>query len=223
MPYPRENLKPNEEVVLDLHPHWWTITPSILALAGAVALGLVAIALEWPSAVKIAIALLVLVTLLWFGWRELQLITTNFVLTTDRVIYRYGVVSKRGVEIPLERINAITFEQAFWERLLGLGDLVVQSAAEGSDSRFENVRRPNKVQNEIYLQMEGNENRKYDRISDSVHSATQAAAAQAGPAPAAPAQASIADQINQLAQLRDAGHISPEEFEAKKAELLGRM
>ena len=34
---------------------------------------------------------------------------------------------------------------------------------------------------------------------------------------------SIPDQINQLAQLRDQGHITADEFEAKKAQLLERM
>ena len=55
----------------------------------------------------------------------------------------------------------------------------------------------------------------------------QAIAAQQPGAPAAPAPApsapDVAEQIEQLARLRDAGHITPEEFEAKKSELLGRM
>jgi hypothetical protein len=45
----------------------------------------------------------------------------------------------------------------------------------------------------------------------------------AAPAPAAPAAPGVPEQIEQLARLRDQGHITPEEFEAKKAELLDRM
>src|SRR5690606_13069333 len=100
----------------------------------------------------------------------LQLITTHFVLTSDRVIYRNGILAKHGVEIPLDSINAIHFAQAIWERVLGLGDLKVDSASIEGVSEFENVRRPNKVQNEIYLQMEANENRKFDRVASGINS-----------------------------------------------------
>jgi uncharacterized membrane protein YdbT with pleckstrin-like domain len=225
VPYPRENLNPHETVVLDLHPHWWVITPSILALLASVALGITAIALDWPDPARIAIGVVVLACLAWFGYRELQLITTNFVLTSDRVIFRWGIVSKNGNEIPLERINAIRFQQKWWERLLGLGDLVIQSAAEGSNSLFEDIRRPNRVQNEIYLQMEQNENRKFDRVGNALDAHAERMAAQPAPAaaPAPPAQPSLHDQISQLAALRDAGHITEAEFEAKKTELLGRL
>lgn len=40
-------------------------------------------------------------------------------------------------------------------------------------------------------------------------------------APAAPAQPSYVDELGQLAQLRDQGVITPEDFEAKKKQLLG--
>ena len=49
------------------------------------------------------------------------------------------------------------------------------------------------------------------------------AKAVAGQAPGAAPGASVPEQIEQLARLRDAGHITPEEYEAKKSELLGRM
>jgi membrane protein YdbS with pleckstrin-like domain len=215
VPYPRENLHAQEDLVLDLHPHWWTITPSILTMVLALGLGLWALVADWPAAVKFIAAALILLCLVWFAVRYLQLITTNFVLTTDRVIYRYGVLAKRGVEIPLESVNAIHFSQALWERALGLGDLQVDSASIEGVSLFENIRKPNRVQNEIYLQMEGNENRKFDRVS-------QGLAAGGHLTPQA-APASLHDQLSQLADLRDRGILTEAEFQAKKAELLQRM
>ena len=50
-----------------------------------------------------------------------------------------------------------------------------------------------------------------------------APAAAPTPPPAADTTSSIVDQIKQLAGLRDAGAITPDEFEAKKAELLKRI
>jgi uncharacterized membrane protein YdbT with pleckstrin-like domain len=212
VPYPEENLHPNEELVLDLHPHWWTITPSVLALAVVVVFGVMALLNEWSELVQMVAAILIIANLIWFGLRYLQLMTTHFVLTSDRVIYRSGIIAKRGVEIPLESINAIRFSQKVWERALGLGDLKVDSASAEGVSEFENVRRPNMVQNEIYIQMEENSNRKFDRVSAGIN-------ALPGSAPAE----SITDQIDKLGELCARGVISEDEFQAKKNELLGRM
>jgi uncharacterized membrane protein YdbT with pleckstrin-like domain len=217
VPYPQDNLHPNEELVLDLHPHWWTITPSMLALAAAIVFGVWALTLE-NDAVRWVAAIAVIATLVWFLWRLIQLRTTHFVLTSDRVIFRHGIIAKRGVEIPLDSINAIHFAQKIWERALGLGDLRVDSASIEGVSEFENIRKPQKVQNEIYIQMEGNENRKFDRVSQGINSTLGAQQP-----PPQHAQPPITEQIEQLGQLRDKGVISEEEFQAKKAQLLQRM
>ncbi len=216
MAYPRENLHGSEELVLDLHPHWWTITPSILTLVLSLAFGIVALVNDWPGAVKGLAAVLIVACLVWFLVRYLQLVTTDFVLTTDRVIYRSGVLAKRGIEIPLESINAIHFAQKIWERALGLGDLRVDSASVEGVSDFENIRHPNRVQNEIYIQMEGNENRKFDRVSEGL--------AAAGPGQEDnQAQVPVHEQLERLADLHARGILTDAEFQAKKTELLGRM
>lgn len=220
MPYPQDNLHGNEELVLDLHPHWWTITPSMLVLAVALIFGICTLAFDWADPVKLLAAVGVIAALVWFLWRYLQLMTTHFVLTSDRVIFRRGIIAKRGVEIPLDSINAIHFEQKIWERALGLGDLRVDSASIEGVSEFENIRKPNRVQNEIYIQMEGNENRKFDRVSTGINTTLTG---QQQPATPGPPPQSITEQIEQLSQLRDKGVISEEEFQTKKAELLQRM
>jgi uncharacterized membrane protein YdbT with pleckstrin-like domain len=219
VPYPSDSLRGNEELILDLHPHWWTITPSMFTLGLALVFGIVALAFDWPDPVKLLAAIAVLATLVWFLFRFLQLRVTHFVLTSDRVIFRHGIIAKRGVEIPLDSINAIHFSQKIWERALGLGDLRIDSASVLGVSEFENVRKPNRVQNEIYVQMEGNENRKFDRVSDGINATLANQTAQ--PAQAAPQ--TITEQIEKLSELRDRGVLSDEEFQAKKAELLQRM
>ena len=86
-------------------------------------------------------------------------------ITTDRLIYRHGVLSKHGIEIPLDRVNTVFFSQSILERMVGSGDLVIESAGEIGRQDFSNVRKPSAVQNEIYKQMEANENRKFDRVN----------------------------------------------------------
>jgi uncharacterized membrane protein YdbT with pleckstrin-like domain len=122
------------------------------------------------------------------------------------VIYRHGVFAKHGVEIPLERINNINFDQRIWERIIGAGDLDIESAGREGQSHFEDVRHPDGVQQEIYRQMEVNARQQASWGSPQVSR-----------------DASIPEQIEQLAALRDKGHISAQEFESKKAALLERM
>jgi uncharacterized membrane protein YdbT with pleckstrin-like domain len=171
---------------------------------------------DWDWA-KIPAALFLLFTIGWIVQRYISWVSTHFVLTSDRVIYRSGIIAKRGIEIPLERINTIFFHQRIFERMLGLGDLEIESASKDGAQRFDDIKNPSRVQNEIYQQMEQNEIKQAGRISGAIN------AAYAQAPQAAPAAPNVAEQIQQLAMLRDQGHITPAEFEAKKAELLGRM
>ena len=215
MPFPKNLLTDEEELILDLRPHWWYLAPAASVLFVAVVLGLVALVNDWPSAIKFISGVLVLGTLAYFGIQYSRWTTTNFAVTTERVISRTGVVAKKGIEIPLDRINTVFFSQSLFERLIGAGDLGIESAGEGGRQTFSNIRKPNLVQNEIYRQKEGYEDRRLFKLSN----AATAASASSPP----PATASIPEQIEKLDQLRRQGVLSDEEFEAKKRELLDRM
>ncbi|MCX7620129.1 MAG: PH domain-containing protein [Acidimicrobiales bacterium] len=209
MPYPRELINPHEELILELHPHWWYFAKSVALVVLSTIIGLWVMNQNWWGFTKVIAALFILASLGYLLERYIRWASTYFVLTTDRVIWRSGVVSKRGIEIPLERINTVFFQQRIFERLLGLGDLEIESASKDGAQRFEDIRKPSAVQNEIYRQMEENENRKFDRVSQGIQ------VAQGVP--------TVPEQIEQLARLRDQGILSEEEFQAKKAELLDRM
>jgi uncharacterized membrane protein YdbT with pleckstrin-like domain len=164
VPFSRKLLNEGEDVVLDLHPHWEFFVRSAAALVAAIVIGVVVLTRDLPGWVDALVGALVLAALIWFGLVYAKWATTNFVVTTDRLIYRHGVLSKHGIEIPLERVNTVFFSQSILERMLGSGDLVIESAGEMGRQNFSNVRKPSAVQNEIYRQMEQNENRKFDRI-----------------------------------------------------------
>ena len=210
MPYPRHLINEGETVALDLHPHWWyfskhilTGIPLFLALIGVLTLsGGVQTVAGW------AWAILAVIWAVWLAIKYFQWQFTYFVVTDDRVIFRTGVLAKRGVEIPLERINNINFYQGIWERVIGAGDLDIESAGQEGQSHFEDVRHPDGVQQEIYRQMEAN---------------AREQASWSRPQAPAGAGTNIPEQIEQLAALRAKGHITAEEFETKKAALLERM
>ena len=217
MTYPSRLLNEGEDVAVDLHPHWWYFVKQVAS--GIVLLFLFAFLFSREGTVRDASMWIVgVASLLWAAWLVVQFLQwrfTYFVVTSERVIYRTGVLSRRGVEIPLERINNINFNQGIFERFLGTGDLEIESAGEEGQSTFENVWHPDGVQQELYRQMKGlaRERAEWTRAP---HTPAPA------PAPAA-APPSIAEQLEQLAGLRDRGIISAAEFDAKKAELLGRM
>ncbi|MDP9332209.1 MAG: PH domain-containing protein [Actinomycetota bacterium] len=211
MPYPKKLLNEGEEVALDLRPHWWFFSKHIATgIPLFVVLVLVlSVGNKWLN------ALWGIVAVVWAGWLGLKYLEwnfTHFVVTDDRVIYRTGVIAKRGVEIPMERINNINFHQGIWERIIGAGDLDIESAGRDGQSHFDDVWHPDGVQQELYRQMEVNA-KKRARWSNPAPAF----------APSAPAPPTVPEQLQQLADLRDRGVITAAEFETKKAQLLERM
>ncbi|MGH9285209.1 MAG: PH domain-containing protein, partial [Acidimicrobiales bacterium] len=156
------------------------------------------------DALLIGFLLLALATFVWLVARYLKWRTTNFVVTSDRLIYRTGVLAKQGLEIPLERVNNILCSQRIIERILRSGDLVIESAGERGQQTIADVANPFIVQNVVYKAMEAAQARDHDRM-----------AGRPGP--------SIPEQIEKLDELRQRGIISQAEFDQKKAQLLDRM
>jgi membrane protein YdbS with pleckstrin-like domain len=224
-------LRENEKLILDLHPHWWYFAKAMVATVVAVLLALLVLVYgpDWDW-LRLVAAVLVLASLVWLAERYVHWVTTYFILTTDRVIYRQGIVAKRGMEIPLQRINTIFFSQRFFERVLGLGDLKIESASRTGAEVFEDIRNPDRVQHEIYGQMEAVENRGFDRLSDKLAQGPASGSSPPSVPPPAPAMVappspapSVGDRIAELHRLHTQGAITDAEFEAKKAELLEQM
>lgn len=217
MAFSEKLLNPGEQIVLDLRPHWWYMAEPTAALVGATILGVVLWQADIEGTLGDVLAWAVIVAILgslgWFGVRYAKWVTTNFVITSDRLIYRVGVLAKKGIEIPLERVNTVFFNQTIFERMLGAGDLSIESGGETGKQTFSDIRRPSLVQNEIYRQMEANNTRMYGGRGHQ---------APAAPAPASP-EVSITEQIDRLDDLRRRGVITEAEFAEKKAELLRRL
>jgi uncharacterized membrane protein YdbT with pleckstrin-like domain len=211
--YPDNLVQEGETVALDLRPHWWYFSRNILTgipLAIILLMVLSKQNSDWQKYTAAIVGIVTLAWAVWLGLKYLQWRMTYFVVTSRRVIYRSGVISKRGVEIPLERINNINFHQRLIDRIIGAGDLDIESAGKDGQSHFDFIRHPDGVQHEIYRQMEAR---------NMPVAMMQAPAAAPAPQPGA----AVPEQIEQLARLRDQGHITQAEFDAKKAELLGRM
>jgi len=208
MAFPRALLADHERIVFELRPHWVAVVPALL-WAALIALAWIALgALVDSGPARLAITVGALVALLFLSAVPLlKWSNTLFVLTTDRLITRRGVIARQATEIPLERINDVAFAQSALERVVGAGDLLIESAGERGQTRITNVKRPEQVQLRIYQATEENSNRmlRYGQ-----------------PFPT-PEGDSIPEQIEALARLKVQGVITEAEFEDKKKELLGRM
>jgi uncharacterized membrane protein YdbT with pleckstrin-like domain len=203
MAFPERLLIEGEDLVLDLRPHWIALAlPALVAIVGLVAAAWAATMLD--SATWIPWAVFLVVLLVYPIPRLVWWLTSMFVVTTDRVIHREGLVAKRSMEIPLEAINDVRFEQGVFDRMVGAGSLVIQSASEQGRQLFEDIRRPEYVQRVIYEQGERNKERMYQGTS-------------ASQMPAAP---SVTTELERLAELRSKGILSEDEFQAQKARIL---
>jgi uncharacterized membrane protein YdbT with pleckstrin-like domain len=152
---------------------------------------------NWIAIAGIVISAVLLVS------RYTQWFTTNFVITSDRIIFRTGVFAKHGIEIPLERVNNVIFHQSVIERMLGCGDLLIESGGETGQQRFTEVKDPDRVQALIHTQVDAKMARRGSQAN------------------AAAATGDVASQLEKLEGMLSRGTLTPSEFEAQKRKLLG--
>lgn len=171
MAYPRRLLQEDEEVVLDLHPHWRRIFFPVLSVPVVVALAAFAAAEmpdhSWRGNVRWGLAALAAVILIFTFVRPwLRWINTSYVVTTRRVVLRDGVVARSGRDIPLSRINDVTFEHSIIERFLRSGTLLVESAGERGQVTLADVPRVENVQHTLYRLIEQEDQRRRGHRDD---------------------------------------------------------
>src|SRR6478752_10305037 len=165
MPYPRKNLNADETVALDMHPHWWYFWEPALTLIGILIVAIfVLIQTDSDGTLGKLLRWVVLIGVvggaIWLVSRYMKWISTNFVITSNRIIFRQGIISKTGIEIPLDRVMNVNFHQTIVERMLGAGDLLIESGGEDGQSRFTDIRHPDRVQNLIHSEMESHAQRR---------------------------------------------------------------
>jgi uncharacterized membrane protein YdbT with pleckstrin-like domain len=204
MRYPERLLTDDEEILHQFRPHWKVLLPAAgWAMLLAALVGIAFAALDRTPALG-ALAAAVLLWLLLSVRSIVAWLFTNYVLTTERIIVRSGMIARSGTEIPLENINNVLFSQRVLERLLGYGDVLIESAGTQGQSRLENIPDPEAFQSEVYharelrsLHLQGGTGR--GRARD------------------------VVEQLEALADLRERGHLTDAEFTAKKRKLLGEV
>ena len=200
MRYPERLLSDDEDVLLLFRPHWRVLLPALLwAMLLAALAGLAFAALDAPWQ-WVAVGAAVALWLLFAGRAVLSWWFTAYILTTERIVVRQGMIARTGTEIPLEQVTNVLFSQSMFERMLGYGDVVLEAAGSQGRSELHDIPDPEGFQHEVYTARE----------LRMVHQ-------RGGGQGADPVGA-----LERLADLRERGHLTAEEFEAEKRRLLGR-
>lgn len=155
MAYPRRLLSADEEVVHELHPHWKVLVgPALWFVLAALVLGFGLAVMpsgQYQGQGRIAVVVVVGLFVVWrcvlplLRWR-----TTLFVLTTERLITRSGILARSGRDIPYSRVNDVSFTHSALERVLGCGTLVVESAGERGQVMLTGIPHVERIQRELY-------------------------------------------------------------------------
>lgn len=158
MAYPENVLARDERVVLHRHPHWKRLIGAVLVLLVATALA--AFGAGWVNqtgwdgnAKRIIFAVIGVIWLILVGWLTiwpfLNWWTTHFVITDRRVMFRHGLLTRSGIDIPLARINSVEFRHGLLDRMVRTGTLVIESASQ-DPLEFHDIPRVEQVHSLLY-------------------------------------------------------------------------
>ena len=227
MPYPKDQLSPGETILSESVPHWISLKMEILYTVLYLALFWLVVP-TWDTDIGIDS---------WIGWALFfvwvvlvgrgvaEWWSTQFVITNRRVIYRRGVVTKAGYEIPIDRVQDVGYRQGVLQRLVGAGDLLVQSSASEGQTAIRDIPNPVRL-NELITQARDGVLPASPTSAPAPASPPSAApppaehTAPPSPPPAAAGKSTV-EQLEILSNLHEKGALTDEEFAAQKAKLLG--
>ena len=158
MGYPDNVLAADERVVLHRHPHWKRLIGPVLVLLLTTALAAFGAAVVnttgWDQTAKnivmLVIGIIWLIVVGWLTvWPFMAWRTTHFVITDRRVMFRHGVMTRAGIDIPLARINSVEFRHGLTDRMLRTGTLIIESASQ-DPLEFYDIPRVEQVHSLLY-------------------------------------------------------------------------
>jgi uncharacterized membrane protein YdbT with pleckstrin-like domain len=156
--YPENVLANDEQVVLHRHPHWGRLAvPALILIVVSALAAFVAgyvNTLNWEQNAKSTVfavaASIWLVLIGWLSaWPFLNWLTTHFVITDRRVMYRHGLFTRSGIDIPLARMNSVEFRHGLIDRIFRTGTLIIESASQ-DPLEFKDIPRVERVHSLLY-------------------------------------------------------------------------
>lgn len=143
MGLPRKLLGEGEYVEVQVRTHAKKlITPALLFILLAAVVGF-GCALVPPDASPIGQYVVITIGLVLFVWwclvPFLRWRTTTYTITNRRVLTRTGIITKTGTDLPLIRVNDVSYDRSLTDRMLGCGTLKIQTAGENGTVILDDV------------------------------------------------------------------------------------
>lgn len=166
MGYPQKLLAPDESITFETKPHWRALfVPAIVMLITVfvtvfVLSWIVSNISGWEFLRWIVIGAGILVLVLWAVVPFLRWLTTEYTFTDRRIIVRSGIVTRHGKDMPLAKVNNVSFFVPAMGRILNYGELQIQSAGENDGLDIKDVPDVEEIQRRIYELIEADEKRR---------------------------------------------------------------
>ncbi|WP_329251244.1 MULTISPECIES: PH domain-containing protein [Actinoallomurus] len=149
----------DERIILEFHPHWSTLVSTIFwAIVTVVVAGVIIFFIpdgDSQTLIRLIVAAVGVVAIIVVGFLPfLRWVTTSYTLTNRRFVMRHGILSRSGRDIPLTRVNDVSFSHSLIERIFGTGTLVVESGGENGQLVLKKIPRVEYAQNQLYRLVE---------------------------------------------------------------------
>ncbi|HTQ27648.1 MAG TPA: PH domain-containing protein [Puia sp.] len=198
----RTPLQKGETIILVTHSSWVSLVgPALLGIIGLVAAYFVGIS-QWGWVLALA-------GILYFLFRYFSWNANIWVVTNYRVIDELGLLNHFAKESPLDKINNVSYDQGIWGRLLNYGHVKIQTAAQVGATDYYNVDHPKRLKDTI---TQAQSDLEQIKVSNQARQMADALGIQG--------TAGIGSELQKLADLKQRGMISGEEFDQAKNKLL---
>ncbi len=207
----RTTLKKDEKLLVLIRQHWIIL---VLPFFAWLLLIILLFLINWPgTGAKFIIILLAAIYPMveYIKWKYNLWAVTNM-----RVIDEEGFFSRYSKESPLDKINNVEYDQPLLGRILGYGNVDIQTAAEMGETKYSLIHHPKLLKDTI---THAQEEYKKSQIANQATQLAQAIAKTTGAVAAS--QIPVADELNKLFELMQKGAITQEEYIAQKNKLMG--
>lgn len=166
MAYPQKLLAPDETIKFETKPHWRGLfVPIVVLVATVFGMSLLYFWIDsnWFGGTIFRWIVLgggILILVLWAIVPFLRWLTTEYVFTDRRIIVRSGIITRQGRDMPLAKINDVSFMVPVMGRILNYGALLIQSAGENEGLTIRDVPNVEHIQRDVYQFIEADERRR---------------------------------------------------------------
>jgi uncharacterized membrane protein YdbT with pleckstrin-like domain len=200
----RTILKQGEKVVLVIRPHWillfWPVLFTIIAIIAGILIGGYGYIIPF-------------IFVCYTGYKMVERNRNIWAVTDLRIIDEFGVFSLNSKESPLDKINNVSYNQTFWGRILGYGNVQIQTAAEIGSTTYCDVERPKELKDTITQMQEDYKKAQIFNQAQELAKAIVSESKNSG-------RSNAADEVEKLYDLKQRGILTVEEYNTRKKKLL---